>query len=95
MLAKKEDIEQALASIKVIFMVWVKLLLQVENVELPRQIMKLLDEFLDLFLERIPKGLQHIYGIKHQIDLVSRASLPNRLTFRCNPNEAKEIQLGW
>jgi hypothetical protein len=76
-------------------MVWVKLLLQVENVELPRRIMKLLGEFLDVFPEELPKGLQHIYRIEHQIDLVSRASLPNRLTYRCNTNEAKEIQSGW
>jgi hypothetical protein len=95
MLAKKEDIEQALASIRVVFMVWVKLLLQVENVELPRRIMKLLGEFLDVFPEELPKGLQHIYRIEHQIDLVSRASLPNRLTYWCNTNEATETQSGW
>jgi hypothetical protein len=31
-------------------------------------------------------------GIKHQIDLVSRASLPNQPLNKCNPDEAKEIQ---
>jgi hypothetical protein len=57
--------------------------------------MKLLEEFFDLFPEELPKGLQHIYEIEHQIDLMSGASLPNRLTYRCHPNEGKEIQSGW
>ncbi|KAL3575156.1 hypothetical protein D5086_023257 [Populus alba] len=30
--------------------------------------------------------------LQHQIDLVPGASLPNRLAYRCNPEEAKEIQ---
>jgi hypothetical protein len=37
MLANKRDIEQALASIRAIFIVWLKPLLQVKNVELPKK----------------------------------------------------------
>jgi hypothetical protein len=88
MLAKKGDIEQALALIGVVFMVWAKPSLQVENAE----IMKLLQEFSDVFLEELPKGLPPICGIEHQIDLVPGALLPNRRTYRCNPEEVKEIQ---
>jgi len=92
MLAKKGDIEQALTSIGVVFTVWAKPLLQVENVELLTQIMKLVEEFSYVFPEELHKGLPPIRGIEQQIDLVLGASLPNRPTYRCNPEEAKEIQ---
>jgi hypothetical protein len=55
----------------------VKPLLQVENVELLTHIMKLLEEFAYVFPKELPKGLLPIRGIKHQIDLVPGASLPN------------------
>jgi hypothetical protein len=45
-----------------------------------------------VFPDELPKGLPPIRGIEHQIDLVSRASLPNRPAYRCNLEEAKEIQ---
>ena len=64
-LAKKGDIEQALALIRAIFMVWAKPLLQVENVELPRKIIKLIEEFSNVFPEELFKGQPFIYGIKH------------------------------
>ena len=92
MLAKKRDIEQVLASIGIVFMEWAKPLLQVENVELPTQIIKLLEDFSDVFPEKLPKGLPSIRGIEHQIDLVSGASLINRPAYRCNLEGAKEIQ---
>jgi hypothetical protein len=34
----------------------------------------------------------HLRGIEHQIDLVSSASLPNRVAYRTNPEETKEIK---
>ena len=92
LLAKKGDIKQALATTGIVFMVWVKQLLQVEGLDLPRQIKELLEEFKDVFPEELPKGLPPIRGIEHQIDLVPGASLPNRPAYRCNPEEAKEIQ---
>jgi hypothetical protein len=45
-----------------------------------------------VFPDELPKGLPPIRGIEHQIDLVLGASLPNRPAYRCNPEEAKEIQ---
>jgi hypothetical protein len=90
LLAKKRDIKQALASAGAVFMIWAKQLLQVEGLDLPIQIKELLEEFKDVF--PIPKGLPPIRGIEHQIDLVPEASLPNRPAYRCNLEEAKEIQ---
>ena len=92
MLAKKGDVEQALASVGVVFMTWAKPLLQVEGLDLPRQVVELLEEFKDVFPEELPLGLPPIRGIEHQIDLVPGASLPNRPAYRCNPEEAKEIK---
>jgi hypothetical protein len=33
-----------------------------------------------------------IRDIEHQIDFVPRASIPNRLAYRSNPEETKELQ---
>ena len=49
-------------------------------------------EFGDVFLKEGPIGLPSFRGIKHQIDLVPGASLPNRLAYRTNPEETKEIE---
>ena len=45
-----------------------------------------------MFPSEIPAGLPPIRGIEHQIDLIPRASLPNRAPYRTNPEETKEIQ---
>ncbi|KAK9671757.1 hypothetical protein RND81_12G052700 [Saponaria officinalis] len=52
----------------------------------------LLDEFADVFPEELPNGLPPKRGIEHQIDLIPGAALPNKPAYRCNPEEAKELQ---
>jgi hypothetical protein len=59
---------------------------------LPRAITNLLQEFKDVFPAEIPSGLPPLREIKHQIDLIPGASLPNRAAYRTNPVEMKEIQ---
>jgi hypothetical protein len=51
-----------------------------------------LQEFSNVFLEEVLAGLPPLRGIKHQIDLIPGASLPNRAPYRTNPEETKEIQ---
>ncbi|PKI70260.1 hypothetical protein CRG98_009337 [Punica granatum] len=51
-----------------------------------------LHEFGDVFPEELPKGLPPIWGIKHQIDFVPGAAIPNRSAYRSNPEEAKALQ---
>jgi hypothetical protein len=41
-------------------------------------IVSLLYEFNNVFIEEIPSGLPLIRRIEHQIDLVHRATIPNR-----------------
>ena len=52
----------------------------------------LLQEFEDLFPKEMPSGLPPIRGIEHQIDFILGAAIPNRLAYRTNPSEPKEIQ---
>src|SRR4051812_9448811 len=59
---------------------------------LPPVVTDLLQEFIDVFPQDVPPGLPPIRGIKHQIDLIPGASLPNRAPYRTNPEETKEIQ---
>ncbi|XP_066320349.1 uncharacterized protein [Miscanthus floridulus] len=59
---------------------------------LPSVVLDLLQDFEDVFPDEIPAGLPPLRGIEHQIDLVPGASLPNRLAYRTNPTETKEIQ---
>ncbi|XP_019057167.1 PREDICTED: uncharacterized protein LOC109116376 [Tarenaya hassleriana] len=56
----------------------------------PPAISRLLERFRDVFPDEIPAGLPPIRGIK--IDLVPGAPLPNRPTYRMNPEETKELE---
>jgi hypothetical protein len=44
-------------------------------------IVSLLYEFNNVFIEDIPSGLLLIRRIEHQIDLVPKATIPNRLPY--------------
>nr|KYP37448.1 Transposon Ty3-I Gag-Pol polyprotein [Cajanus cajan] len=59
---------------------------------LPKGVKIILKEFDDLFPPEGPMGLPPLRGIEHQIDLVPRASLPNRSAYWTNPQETKEIE---
>ena len=53
----------------------------------------LLHEFdQDIFQDDDPKGLPPIRDIEHKIEFIPRATIPNRLAYRANPTETKEIQ---
>jgi hypothetical protein len=59
---------------------------------LPPAVANILQEYEDVFPQDVPPRLPPIRGIKHQIDLISGASLPNRAPYCTNPEETKEIQ---
>ena len=45
-----------------------------------------------MFPNDVPSGLPPIRGIEYQIDFVLGATIPNRLAYRSNPEETKELQ---
>jgi hypothetical protein len=59
---------------------------------IPSVVVFLLQKFNDVFLEDTPNGLPPLQGIKHQINLVLRALVPNRPAYRSNPEETKKLQ---
>ena len=71
-----------------------EVLLSLEDVAptLPPAVTNLLQEFEDVFPAEIPLGLPPLRGFEHQIDLIPRATLPNHVAYRTNPEETKEIQ---
>ena len=52
----------------------------------------LLQEYEDVFPNDVSSGLPPIRGIEHQIDFVPGATISNRLAYRSNPEETKELQ---
>lgn len=62
------------------------------NASLPSIFVSLLQAYEDVFPKEIPNGLPPIKGIEHQIDFIPRASIPNRLAYKSNPKETKELQ---
>ncbi|KAK8554938.1 hypothetical protein V6N13_016192 [Hibiscus sabdariffa] len=61
-----------------------------KNIEAAKSKKKM--EYEDVFLDETPKGLPPLRGIEHQIDFIPGATIPNRPTYRTNPEETKEIQ---
>ena len=59
---------------------------------LPSVVVSLLQEYEDVFSNDVPSGLPPIRGIEHQIDFVPGATIPNRLAYKRNPEETKELQ---
>ena len=53
--------------------------------DLPEEIQELLEEFADIVVDELPRSLPPIRSISHHIDLIPRASLPNRATYRLMP----------
>ncbi|XP_024005017.1 uncharacterized protein LOC112082150 [Eutrema salsugineum] len=60
--------------------------------EIPPEVQAILNRFKDVFPEEIPPGLPPLCGIEHQIDLVPGSALPNKPTYRMNPEETKELE---
>ena len=62
------------------------------NQSLPSLAISLLQEFEDVFPKEVPSRLPPIRGIEHQIDFIPGTIIPNRPTYRINPEKTKELQ---
>ena len=56
---------------------------------LPLVLSSLLQEFHDVFPDKLPPGLPPLRGIEQRIDLIPGAPLPNKAPYRVNPKETK------
>jgi hypothetical protein len=52
----------------------------------------LLETFADIVVDELPNSLPSIRRISHHIDLIPRASLPNKATYRLTPRENEEVK---
>ena len=59
--------------------------------ELPAEIQKLLEEYVDIVVDDLPDELPPVRSIIHHIDLISGAILPNKAAYRMTPTENAEI----
>lgn len=66
-----------------------------ENMSSSRSIHQWLNEFEDVLPKKMPSGLPPTRGIQHQIDLVPKASLPNKPTYRCNLRRLRSCDDKW
>ena len=60
--------------------------------DLPKEIQELLGEFVDIVVDEIPCSLPPIRSISHHIDLIPRASLPNKAAYRLMLQENEEVK---
>ena len=77
--AKKREVESALMAREQLLVLMYKDVYFTNdlNSSLPCEIVSLLQEFVDVFLEEIPYGFPPLRGIEHRIDFILSASLPN------------------
>ena len=93
--AKASDIKNAFYTYQPIFvLLYKKVCFNTNELDesLPSVVVSLLQEYEDVFSNDVPSGLPPIRGIEHQIDFVPGATIPNRLAYKRNPEETKELQ---
>ena len=59
--------------------------------DLPKEIQELLENFADIVVDELPHSLPPIRSIRHHIDLILGASLPNKKEYRLTPRENEEV----
>ena len=59
--------------------------------QLPAEIQKLLEEYVDIVVDDLLDGLPPVRSINHHIDLILGASLPNKAAYRMTLAENAEI----
>jgi hypothetical protein len=60
--------------------------------DLPIEIQELLGNFVNIVMDELPHSLPPIRSISHHIELIPRASLPNKETYRSTPRENEEVK---
>jgi hypothetical protein len=60
--------------------------------DLPEEVQKLLQEFTDIVVDELPHLFPPIRSESHHIDLIPRASFPNKSAYRLMPQENEEVK---
>jgi hypothetical protein len=60
--------------------------------DLPNEIQELLEEFTDIIVDELPHLLPLMRSVIHHIDLIPRASFPNKAAYRLMPQENEEVK---
>jgi len=90
LLVKEKEFLEQLQEEKVIFAIVGNPRTVITNTridELPAEIHKLLEEYVDIIVDDFPNELPPIRSISHHIDLIPGASLPNKAAYRMAPTE--------
>lgn len=62
------------------------------NSSLPHYISLILQNYNNVLLKGLPSGFPPIQGIEHQIDFVLGLEWPNKVAYRCNSVDIKELK---
>jgi hypothetical protein len=60
--------------------------------DLPEKIQELLEEFTDIVVDELPHSLLPMRSVSHHIDLIPRASFPNKAAYRLTSQENEEVK---
>jgi hypothetical protein len=60
--------------------------------DLPEEVQDMLENFTDIVVDEFPSSLPPIRSINHHIDLIPRASLSNKATYKLTPQENEEVK---
>jgi hypothetical protein len=60
--------------------------------DLPEEVQKLLEGFVDIVVDELPRSLPPIRSVSHHIDLIPRSSFPNKAAYRLMPQENEEAK---
>ena len=61
--------------------------------KIPLEVSDLLSEFRDIIFDNVLERLPPVRQINHQIDLIPRASLPNKAAHRLTPTKTRELKI--
>ena len=94
MIARVKDVRKALSSNQILLVLFCKetLLNKELDTSLSSVVTNLLQEYQDVFSEKIFSELLPLRGIEHQIDFIPGVSLPNKALYRTNPEKIKKQQ---
>jgi hypothetical protein len=60
--------------------------------DLPEEVQELLEEFADIVVDELPRSLPPIRSVSHHIDLIPRASFPNKAPYRLMPQKNEKVK---